>query len=63
MTSFDPVVDYFNENQRKFSCLIYFTDGEAPNPHNPPQGRCLWVLSSMSKMNKKLPGQVIKLED
>jgi predicted metal-dependent peptidase len=61
-TYFDPVVDYYNENLRKFSCLIYFTDGEAPNPEEPPHGRTLWVLSERSQMNNKLPGSVIKLE-
>lgn len=61
-TTFDPVVDYYNENLRKFSCLIYFTDGEAPNPQEPPHGRCLWVLSEQSRMNDDLPGTVIKLE-
>lgn len=61
-TYFDPVVDYYNENMRKFSCLIYFTDGEAPNPERPPNGRTLWVLSERSQMNDNLPGKVIKLE-
>jgi len=61
-TMFEPVVDYYNENIRKFSCLIYFTDGEAPNPQRPPNGRTLWVLSERSSMNDELPGSVIKLE-
>jgi predicted metal-dependent peptidase len=61
-TYFDPVVDYYNENLRKYSCLIYFTDGEAPNPEEPPHGRTLWVLSERSRMNDDLPGSVIKLE-
>jgi len=60
-TSFDPVVDYFNENRRKFSCLIYFTDGEAPAPQTPPGGRTLWVLSSTSRETDHLPGKTIKL--
>jgi len=61
MTYFDPVVDYFNENSRKFSCLIYFTDGEAPAPERNPNGRCLWVLSSRSSECDHLPGKTIKL--
>lgn len=60
-TSFQPVVDYFNEHQRHFSCLVYLTDGEAPAPEPRPKGRTLWVLSSESNMNDKLPGAVIKL--
>ena len=59
-TSFDPVVDYYVANKNKYSCLIYFTDGEASAPENTKQ-KILWVLSSRSKMNNFLPGDVIKL--
>jgi predicted metal-dependent peptidase len=60
-TSFQPVIDYFNEHFNKLSCLIYFTDGEAPSPVN-AKGNILWVLSNRSHMNSSLPGAVIKLE-
>lgn len=60
-TSFQPVIDYFNEHFNKLSCLIYFTDGEAPSPVN-AKGNILWVLSNRSHMNSELPGAVIKLE-
>jgi len=60
-TSFQPVIDYYNENKRKFSCLVYLTDGEAPAPDPKPRGRMLWVLSSRSYDNNDLPGAVIKL--
>lgn len=60
-TSFQPVIDYYNENERHYSCLFYLTDGEAPSPEN-ARGNILWVLSSQSQMNDKLPGQVIKLD-
>lgn len=60
-TDFTPVVDYFNEHNRKFSCLVYFTDGEAPAPDTPPFGKCLWVLSSKSHECDHLPGSTIKL--
>jgi predicted metal-dependent peptidase len=59
-TSFEPVIDYYDTNQRKYTCLIYFTDGEAPSPAK-PKGNLLWVLSARSEMNNKLPGQIIKL--
>lgn len=59
-TSFDPVVEYYDANQKKYTCLIYFTDGEAPAPAK-PKGHILWVLSSRSEINNKLPGQIIKL--
>jgi len=61
-TSFDPPVDYFNANLRKFTCMVYLTDGEAPAPANKPKGSVLWVLSSKSKKTNHLPGQTIKLD-
>lgn len=60
MTNFQPVIDYYNENQHKYSCLIYLTDGEASTPQD-AKGNILWVLSSESKMNNELPGSVIQL--
>lgn len=59
-TSFQPVIDYYNENFHKYTSLVYFTDGEAWSPDN-VKGRVLWVLSSQSTINNELPGQVIKL--
>ena len=59
-TSFEPVIEYYDANQKKYTCLIYFTDGEAPAPAK-PRGHILWVLSSRSEINNKLPGQIIKL--
>ena len=60
-TEFDPVLEYYNANLRKYTSLIYFTDGEcgaSVKPKNP----VLWVLSERSSMNNSLPGKVIKLE-
>jgi predicted metal-dependent peptidase len=59
-TSFQPVVDHFNENKGQYTALVYLTDGEAYSPDNCPNNT-LWVLSSISDMNNELPGQVIKL--
>ena len=61
-TSFEPVVEYFNEHVGEYTCLVYVTDGEAPVPSK-PKGRMLWVLSSQSHDNDALKekGQVIKL--
>lgn len=59
-TNFQPVIDYYNEHKHKYTCLIYFTDGECSAPKN-AKGRILWVLSSTSQDNKELPGQTIKL--
>jgi len=60
-TSFQPVVDYFNEHSRDFSCFVYLTDGEAPAPDPLPKGRTLWVLSTSSSETDHLPGATIKL--
>jgi predicted metal-dependent peptidase len=60
-TSFQPVIDYFNEHRRDFSCMVYLTDGEAPAPNPKAKGRCLWVLSSSSSETDHLPGHTIKL--
>ena len=60
-TYFDPVLEYFNENSRLFTSLVYFTDGEC-SASVKPKGKVLWVLSERSGMNEDLPGQVIKLE-
>ena len=60
-TYFDPVIEYFNANQRKYTSLVYFTDGEA-TAYVKPRGHILWVLSERSSLNDNLPGKVIKLE-
>jgi predicted metal-dependent peptidase len=60
-TEFDPVLEYFNENQKKYTSLVYFTDGECWT-HVKPKGNVLWVISERSQMNNDLPGKVIKLE-
>lgn len=59
-TDFVPVVDYYNDNTKKYTCLIYFTDGYAPAPGK-AKGRMLWVISSHAEINKSLIGPQIKL--
>lgn len=59
-TDFEPVVDYYSQNLHKYTCLIYFTDGEAPAPSKAPR-KMLWVLSSTSSKTEHLPGQTIQL--
>ena len=44
-TAFEPVIDMFLENRRKYEGLVYFTDGGARIPKNTPK-ECLWVISS-----------------
>jgi predicted metal-dependent peptidase len=60
-TEFDPVIDYYNANSKKYTSLVYFTDGEC-DASVKPKGNILWVLSERSGMNNDLPGKVIKLE-
>ncbi len=60
-TEFDPVLEYYNANQKKYTSLVYFTDGECYTSVV-PKGNVLWVLSERSSMNDSLPGRVIKLE-
>ena len=60
-TEFDPVLEYYNENIRKYTSLVYFTDGECYT-NVKPKAPILWVLSEQSYMNTELPGKVIKLE-
>ena len=58
-TSFQPVIDHYNENGR-YTALIYLTDGEAWAPENCPKNS-LWVHSSVSRINEDLPGLKIQL--
>lgn len=59
-TSFDPVLEYYNENGNKYTCLIYLTDGECDTDVS-VRGRMLWVISTRGSINKNLPGPQIKL--
>jgi len=59
-TSFHPVTDYYDANKKKYNCLIYLTDGEAPAPEK-CRGPVLWVISSQSELNSDLKGLQIKL--
>ena len=58
-TSFQPVIDHYNEKKGQYTALIYLTDGEAYPPEDCPKNT-LWCLSSISQMNDELPGKVIK---
>ena len=60
-TNFYPVTDYYDANYRKYNCLIYLTDGEAPAPKK-CRGPVLWVISAQSpRMNDDLKGLQIQL--
>jgi len=59
-TEFDPVLEYYNAN-KKYTSLVYFTDGEAYTDIKPKKA-VLWVLSERSDFNDSLPGKQIRLE-
>lgn len=44
-TDFQPVIDMYHANRRKYEGLVYFTDGGADIPRNTPK-ETLWVISS-----------------
>ena len=51
-TDFQPVVDYFNRNRRKYDSLIYFTDGYSEIPDDTPR-ETLWVISSRGNHDRR----------
>ena len=59
-TSFQPVIDHYNEKKGHYTALIYLTDCEAYAPDNCPKNT-LWVHSSRSRINDNLPGKKIQL--
>ena len=59
-TSFQPVIDHYNEKKGQYTALIYLTDGEAYSPENCPNNT-LWVHSSNCRINEELPGKKIQL--
>jgi len=59
-TDFDPVLEYYNENTRKYTCMFYLTDGECSTSVK-PRGKMLWVISTRGEINNGLPGPQIKL--
>tara|TARA_R110001592_G_scaffold34077_1_gene117356 strand:- start:446 stop:1606 length:1161 start_codon:yes stop_codon:yes gene_type:complete len=59
-TSFQPVVDLFNQKKGLYTALIYLTDGEAYAPENCP-ANTLWVHSTRCNINEELPGQKIQI--
>lgn len=53
-TSFQPVIDMYNQNRTMYDALVYFTDGECKVPADTPKDT-LWVISSASidRINRK----------
>lgn len=55
-TDFQPIINQFNANRKKYSSLVIFSDGYAPIPKNVPSN-CIWVITD--KSNTGFPGKVI----
>lgn len=51
-TDFQPVVDMYNKDKRKYDALVYFTDGYCPVPDDTPKDT-LWVISSKGVDDRK----------
>lgn len=56
-TDLNLPVDYYKKHLKEYASLIYFTDGEAPIPNNPPSN-IVWVISSMG-LHQDYPGKTI----
>lgn len=61
-TYFTPTLEYFNQHP-EYSCMIYFTDGEAELPPNSNKPM-LWVISSRGtdKYIKEHNGKVLRIK-
>ena len=56
-TDFQPVIDLFNQDKKKYDALIYFTDGECYIPKDTPKDT-LWVVSSKGDQSSRKKYQV-----
>ena len=56
-TDFQPVVDIFNQNKKKYDALVYFTDGYCNIPSDTPK-ETLWVVSSQGDQSDRKRYQV-----
>ena len=59
-TSFQPVIDLYNQKKGQYTALIYLTDGEAYVPEDCPKN-ALWVHSTNCNINEELPGLKIQI--
>lgn len=60
-TSFQPAIDYYQDNFREYNGLIYFTDGYAsvPNSHT---NNILWVFTNKIDNYDKFPGRKLFID-
>ena len=51
-TSFQPVIDLYNKDKKKYDALVYFTDGYCDIPNDTPKDT-LWVISSQGDQTSR----------
>lgn len=56
-TSFDPVIEYYNQHQKQYSTLVYFTDGECCI-NTKPKKNMIWVITS-NGYRQDYPGKAL----
>lgn len=59
-TSFDEPIQYYNDNYKDYTTLVYFTDGCASINKKPNNNNMIWILTS-DGYKQKYPGKVIKI--
>jgi predicted metal-dependent peptidase len=65
-TDFDPPVEYLNKNKTKYTCLIYFSDGECCPPSIKTIKPILWVMTRGERAKykeQKFPGDVVIMKE
>ena len=60
-TSYDPVLNYLQDNRDKYQNLIYLTDGECETRIKPCKPT-LWVHCSGREVNDSLPGAKVQIK-
>jgi predicted metal-dependent peptidase len=61
-TDFEPVMQFFLEQGKKFNNLIYLTDGECCAPQTKLNVPILWVICSGHRINEALPGAQVQIQ-
>lgn len=65
-TDFDPPVNYLNKNKSKYTCLVYFTDGQCTPPSIKTTKPILWVMTRGERheyKEQKFPGDVVIMKN
>ena len=65
-TDFDPPIQYLNKNKTKYTCLVYFSDGECCPPSIKTTKPILWVMTRGERAKykeQKFPGDVVIMKE